>query len=56
MRIQGAAASNYQGISEMNSLKEMLSVSWIVSGVIKSIKIVLLFFGEWNIVENKITL
>lgn len=46
------SATNYQGISEVGKI----GLSTLLGGSVKSIKNLLIYFLEWNILENPITL
>lgn len=52
MYLQGISANNYQGINELGKV----NISILFTGLIKSIKDILLFFIQWNILEHGITL
>ena len=48
----GIQATSYQGINEVGSLH----ISTILTGMVESVKNLLLYFLEWNILEHPITL
>ena len=50
--LTGQTATDYQGISEVGRV----GVSTLVSGAVKSVKNVMFYFLEWNILEHPITL
>ena len=52
LAVTGIPANDYQGISEVGTLR----LTMILSGAVESVKNLLLFFLEWNILEHPITL
>lgn len=50
MRVSGVSAVDYQGISKVE-----FSVAVIAGGFLRSVRIVLLYFTQWNIVEHGLT-
>ena len=52
LAVTGIPANDYQGISEVGTLR----LTTILSGAVESVKNLLLFFLEWNILEHPITL
>ena len=52
LAVTGIPANDYQGISEVGTLR----LATILSGAVESVKNLLLFFLEWNILEHPITL
>ena len=52
LAVTGIPANDYQGISEVGKLR----LATILSGAVESVKNLLLYFLEWNILEHPITL
>ncbi len=52
MRFSGTAANDYQGISDVGKI----SFGLLVNGLKSSVKSVLIYFMQWNVLENGFTL
>lgn len=52
LAVTGIPANDYQGISEVGTLR----LATILSGAVESVKNLLLYFLEWNILEHPVTL
>lgn len=52
MRISGITANDYQGISEVGKI----SVELLVGGAIRSVKTVILYFLQWDVLDHGFTL
>lgn len=51
LSVSGQAATDYQGISEVGKI----SLSMILGGFVKSIRNILIYYLEWNVLEHPIT-
>ena len=52
LAVTGIQAADYQGINEVGSL----SLTTIFSGLVESVKNLMLYFLEWNVLEHPITM
>lgn len=52
MHFSGIVANNYQGISEVGKI----SLGLLVNGLISSIKTIILYFAQWNVLTHGFTL